>query len=135
MSNPFSDEALQRLRDAQSLRLGIIHKVIGEAIPDGNDLERASFLMGALRDVERVELDIAKVNVAKQQEDSAKANSAIMLQLMLNMSKRPNVIQHVAEEDLMLSDDDEVELIDGEDELNYRQIGFEEITSTLGDAA
>jgi hypothetical protein len=130
MANPFSDDALQRLRDAQSLRLSIIHEVIGEAIPGGNDLERASFLMGALRDVERVELDIAKVNVAKQQEDSAKANSAIMLQLMLNMSKRQNVIQHVSEDDLMLSDEDEVELIDGEDELNYRQIGFDEITSS-----
>lgn len=135
MANPFSDDALQRLRDAQSLRLSIIHEVIGDVIPDGNDLERASFLMGALRDVERVELDIAKVNVAKQQEDSAKANSAIMLQLMLNMSRRQNVIQPVSEADLILSDDDEIELIDGEDELNYRQIGFEEITSTLGDGA
>ena len=115
------------------MRLQLIDSVAGDELPNGNDLDRAKVLLSALRDVEKVELDIARINVTKQQEDATKANSAIMMQLILNMSKSQPTISYVEEEDLMLAETDEIELIDGEDELNYRQISFDEITGSVED--
>ena len=132
-NNLFDDDAIARLKDAQTMRLQLIDSVAGDELPNGNDLDRAKVLLSALRDVEKVELDIARINVTKQQEDATKANSAIMMQLILNMSKSQPTISYVEEEDLMLAETDEIELIDGEDELNYRQISFDEITGSVED--
>ena len=132
-NNLFDDDAIARLKDAQTMRLQLIDSVAGDELPNGNDLDRAKVLLSALRDVEKVELDIARINVTKQQEDATKANSAIMMQLILNMSKSQPTISYVEEEDLMLAETDEIELIDGEDELNYRQISFDEITGPVED--
>jgi len=129
-NNLFDDDAIRRLRDSQNMRLRIIETMAGTDLPGGNDLERAKVMLSALRDVERVELDIARIKVTKQQEDSVRANAGIMMQLLLNMSKDQPAIHTLNDEDFILADEDEVELIDGEAELNYRQISYDEIASS-----
>lgn len=121
----FDDDSWGTLKKAQKLRLEVLNNVIGDALPDGNDLERAQFIMSTLRDVERVEIDIAKVKATYQQASAANANAAIMLELMKNMSSTP--VYNVASEDLCLPDELEAELIEGEADLNYRQISFDEL--------
>ena len=123
----FDTTAWDTLRNAQKLRLRVLNNVIGDALPDGKDLERAQFVMNALRDVERVEIDIAKVKAAHQQASAASANASIMLELMKSVSSIPTYAANT--EDLYLPDELEAELIDGEAELNYRQISFEELES------
>ena len=121
----FDSTAWETLRNAQKLRLRVLNNVIGNELPDGGDLERAQFVMSTLRDVERVEIDIAKVKAAHQQASAASANAAIMLELMKSVSSIPSYATPT--EDLYLPDELEAELIDGEADLNYRQISFDEL--------
>lgn len=121
----FDSTAWETLRNAQKLRLRVLNNVIGNELPDGGDLERAQFVMSTLRDVERVEIDIAKVKAAHQQASAASANAAIMLELMKSVSSIPSYATPTG--DLYLPDELEAELIDGEADLNYRQISFDEL--------
>lgn len=126
MNDLFDSNARENLQYAQKLRLGIIQNVLGGALPDETNLEKAQFLMSALRDVERVELDTAKIRVQQSNQDSANANAAIMMQLMRNLSSPTAIPQYV---DTVLPDELEADLIEGEADLQYRQISFDELSA------
>lgn len=129
MSTLFSDDAIARLNAAQAMRLELLDTVIGEKLPDETNLEKASFILGALKDVESVELNIARIRAQQQQTDSISANAAIMAQLMMQTQTRQRVTIH-GDANVTLPDEVEIDLIDGEADLDYRAISYDELTAS-----
>lgn len=132
MADLFDKRSIDVLKYAQRMRLELLENVIGEKMPDGKNLEAAKFVLTALKDMERVEIDIAKVRATQSQTDAQTANAAIMAKLMQSLGGQ-QVRTTATAESYVLPDELEADLIDGEADLEHQSISYDQLVATRDD--